>query len=139
MTVTQSGRALFDRRLQKVKEKTDAVFGFEDVGFPPFLANGSFYHLFGMEEARIPEDYFDDPRVMTDLQETLCLEQLTSVEDDFVPYLVPWFGTGVLASALGAQVEFLADSDPAVNPRVYAIQEPERYDAWSRRILSAMG
>jgi len=125
MAVTQGDRGLFDRRLQKVKEKTDAAFRFEDVGFPPFLANGSFYHLFGMEEATIPEDYFDDPKVMTDLQETLCFEQLNSVEDDFVPYLVPWFGTGVLASALGAQVEFLSKSDPAVNPRVYAIQQPE--------------
>ena len=118
-------KSLFEKRLSIVKAKAEAVFQHRPVDFPPFLVNGAFYHLFGMEERCIPESYYDDPQVMTGLQEALCFEQLSSIEDDFVPYLLPWFGTGVLASALGAQVEFAPKADPAVNPRRFALQVPE--------------
>jgi len=29
---------------------------------------------------------------------------LRGVQDDYVPYFMPWYGTGVLASAFGCQI-----------------------------------
>ena len=117
----QDFRERFDKRLEKVRAKTDRVFRFEEVDFPPFLVNGAFYHCFGLPPERIPAGYYDDPAVMTRFQEACYYEQITSIDDDFVPYLMPWFGTGVLSSALGATVEFAGKADTAVDSRKTAI------------------
>jgi uroporphyrinogen-III decarboxylase len=47
------------------------------------------------------------------------------IDDDFVPYLMPWFGTVVVASAFGCPVEFYPKQDPATNPRCYPVRTPE--------------
>lgn len=103
---------LFNERIEKVKAKTEKVFNFEKVDSPPFLVNGAFYHCFGMDPDVIPDDYCKDPAVMTRFQEANYYEQIKSIDDDFVPYLMPWFGTGVLASALGAKVDFPGQNGP---------------------------
>jgi hypothetical protein len=54
-------------------------------------------------------------------QERAYYEQVCAVDDDFVPYLVPWFGTVVLASAFGSRVEFPPGLDPAADPRFYPV------------------
>ena len=116
---------LFNKRLKKVKEKTERVFKFKDIDFPPFLVNSAFYHLFGLDEKDIPGGYYSDPEIMTGFQEVCFYEQIKNIEDYFVPYLVPWFGTVVLSSALGAQIELRDKEDPAVNPRCYAIRDEQ--------------
>lgn len=40
--------------------------------------------------------------------------RMERINDDFVPYLLPGYGTGVLASAFGAEIVFPENSDPAV-------------------------
>src|SRR3972149_3885655 len=100
MTLDAASREDFRRRLAerlaKVKPKTEAAFQFRDTGAPPFLVNSAFYHLFGIDKRAIPDGYYNDPRVMTEFQEACYYEQITAIDDDFVPYLMPWFGTGVL-------------------------------------------
>ena len=115
-------RLLHEQRLAKVKDKTDAVFSFKDTDSPPFLVAGAYYHLFGQLPESIPEDYYDDPEVMTRFQEDVYFRQITEIDDDFVPYLLAWFGTAVLASALGARVEFPSKGDPAAVPVDFAIK-----------------
>jgi hypothetical protein len=118
-------RQRFDIRLAKVKAKTNAAFRFEDPNDPPVLVNSAFYHLFGIPKDDIPADYYDDPCTMTEFQEACYYEQITAIDDDFVPYLMPWFGTGVLASALGSHIEFSDREDPSVDPRHYPIRTEE--------------
>ena len=36
---------------------------------------------------------------------------------------MPWFGAGLLPSALGCQIEFPDGEDPAVNPRHFPIRD----------------
>ncbi len=62
---------------------------------------------------------------MTSFQERSYYEQVRDVADDFVPYLVPWLGTAVVASAFGGRVEFLPRQDPATDPRSYPVATPE--------------
>jgi uroporphyrinogen-III decarboxylase len=118
-------RQLFEKRLDKVEAKTSDVFAFKEVEQPPFFVNSAFYWLFGLDMDTFPDDYFDDPAVMTNFQERTYYDQVKEIEDDFVPYLMPWFGTVVTASAFGCKVEFPTKQDPAVNPRFYPIQKPE--------------
>jgi len=116
---------LFNKRLEKVKPKTDDVFSFRDVDQPPFIVNSALYWVFGLDPDTFPEDYFDDPAVMTNFQERTYYDQVKEIDDDFVPYLVPWFGTVVAASAFGCKIEYLHKQDPAANPRFYPVKTGE--------------
>jgi len=115
-------RQRFEQRLAKVKAKTADVFAFKDLGPPPFIVNSALYTAFGQDPEAFPEQYYDDPQVMISFQERNYYEQLKEIDDDFVPYLMPWFGTAVAASALGCQVDFPLMLDPTVNPLHYPVQ-----------------
>ena len=119
---TADFRSRFERRLEKVKAKTAAVFAFDNLDAPPFIVNSALYWVAGLDPVSFPDEYFDDPVVMTSFQEHAYYEQIREIEDDFVPYLMPWFGTVVAASAFGCQIEFLPKQDPAVNPRRYPVE-----------------
>ena len=43
-----------------------------------------------------------------------CEEHLAAVDDDFVPYLTPYIGTGILASGFGCPMHFAEGRDPSV-------------------------
>ncbi len=89
---------------------------------PPFIVNGALYWIFGLDPDTLPDDYVQDPAVMTAFQERTYFEQVKEIDDDFVPYLMPWFGTIVAASALGCRIEYFPKQDPAANPRYYPVQ-----------------
>ena len=115
-------RRRFDARLAKVKAKTADVFAFRDVKAPPYIVNSALYWVFGLDPDTLPDDYVTDPAVMINFQERTYYDQVKEIDDDFVPYLMPWYGTIVTASALGCQIEYFPKKDPAANPRFYPIQ-----------------
>ena len=118
-------RRRFDARLAKVAPKTADAFAFRDVKAPPFIVNSALYWIFGLDPDTLPDDYVSDPAVMTAYQERTYYDQVKEIDDDFVPYLMPWFGTVVTASALGCQIEFQPKMDPAANPRYYPVRTVE--------------
>jgi len=117
-------RNLFENRLAKVQAKTADVFRFKELKVPPFMVNGALYTAFGSDPRTFPEAFFDDPAVMMNFQERILYDQIKEIDDDFVPYLMPWFGTIVTASAFGCQIEFPYKGDPAANPRYYPVHTP---------------
>ena len=117
--------ALYRRRLAKVRPKMDAVFALRDLPEPPMIVSSAFFWIAGLDTDTLPSEYFNDPAAMTAFQERAYLEQLTEIEDDFVPYLMPWFGTGVAASAFGCRVKFVPGQDPAIDPSCYPVQTRE--------------
>jgi uroporphyrinogen-III decarboxylase len=121
----QDFRQLFEKRIAKVEAKTADVFAFKDVKEPPFIVNSALYWVFGLDPETFPDDYFDDPATMTRFQERTYYDQTKEIEDDFVPYLMPWYGTVVTASAFGCQIEYPPKMDPTANPRFYPVQKPE--------------
>jgi hypothetical protein len=118
-------RQRFERRLAKVKPKTADVFAFKPVEQPPLIVNSAFYWVFGLDTDNFPASYFTDPATMTSFQERMLYDQIREVEDDFVPYLMPWFGTVVVASAFGCPIHFLPKQDPAADPSFYPVQTVE--------------
>ena len=117
-------KRLFLTRLSKVEQKTADAFDFTKVDSPPSLVNSSFYHLFGIDPDLIPLDYFDTPAAMTTFQERTSYEQVKSIDDDFVPCLVPWFGCVVMASAFGCRVQIPPRMDPTADPLFYPVKTP---------------
>lgn len=115
-------RTLFEKRLEKVKVRAADTFSFKPVDRPQFLANSAFYWIFGLDPATVPDAYFDDPAVMTAFQERTCFDQIKEIDDDFVPYVMPWFGTGLTSSAFGARILFQKGLEPSVDSRQFRLQ-----------------
>jgi Uroporphyrinogen decarboxylase (URO-D) len=118
-------KRLFAARLARVEAMTADVFSFRADAPTPFLVNSCFYHLFGQAPALIPDDYFTSPESMTVFQERTSFEQMKSIDDAFVPCLVPWFGSGVLATGFGCGYQVPAKMDPAVDPSRYPVRTPQ--------------
>ncbi len=78
------------------------------------VANTPCYFGFGNNER--PKEYWEDPKVMVEFQEKAFEHHLSNIDDDTVPYFMPWFGTGVQASAFGSKIHPATGKgdDPAV-------------------------
>jgi uroporphyrinogen-III decarboxylase len=118
-------KKVFARRLARVKARTADVFAFRKTDATPFIVNGSFYHLFGIDQEIIPDDLFENPQAMIAFQERTFYEQVKEIDDDFVPCLVPWFGCVVMASALGCKVQIPRRMDPTADPAFYPLRTPD--------------
>lgn len=104
-------------RIEKSKERLTKAFSLEKVDEFPVIIRTRPYYLTGTDPEKLPEDYFDNPKTMTEYQIEGFVEHMEQVDDDTVPYLMPWFGTGVVPSAFGSDIKFGYRSDPAVSTR----------------------
>ena len=82
----------------------------------PILINAPYYFSFGSLDK--PSDYYTNPASMLAYQAAGFEKHLRLVNDDLMPYFMPWFGTGVLASGFGAAIR--VPEDPADDPAVAA-------------------
>ncbi len=112
----------------------------------PILVNTPAYFSFGSTNK--PADYYSNPASMLAYQAQGYEHHLKLVDDDYVPYFMPWFGTGVLASGFGAKVK--VPDDPADDPAVLEpllkspadvarlrLPDPAQ-DGWMPRVLTAI-
>lgn len=132
-------------RIGKIRRAFDRapVSSADDI---PILINTPAYFSFGSKDK--PEDYYTNPARMLEYQASSYEEHLNRVHDDYVPYFMPWFGTGVLASAFGARIR--VPDDPSDDPAVLepCIKTPEdaahlclptpSQDGWMPRVLEAI-
>ena len=112
----------------------------------PVIVNTSCYYGFG-DRNRKPS-YWTDPAEMVGFQEKRFEAHLKNTDDDTVPYFMPWFGTGVLASAFGCPYR---DSkgygeDPSIVGKcINSVKDIARLkpadphsDGWMPRVLKTM-
>jgi uroporphyrinogen-III decarboxylase len=83
--------------------------GFEDV---PLLLQTNSYWLTGHDPQKIPEDYFDNPESMYTFQLKGIHEHLAEIDDDYIPYLMPWYGVALMPGVFGSEVRFPKTDDP---------------------------
>lgn len=133
------------RRLAKLERAFNRaeVTSADDV---PILVNTPCY--FGFATYDKPDDYFTNPAAMLGYQARGYERHLAEIDDDVVPYFMPWFGTGVLASAFGCEIALQPGpgNDPAVvgpcirSPTdVALLRLPDPYrDGWMPRVLAAI-
>jgi hypothetical protein len=114
----------YARRIAASMDRIEAAYAHRDDGVVPFLAFDVNYWLSVESPARIPDDYFTDCGSMLRYQTEKISRHLESCDDDYVPMLFPWYGTGVIPSALGAAVRFQSKMDPAIEGPV--ISRPEQ-------------
>jgi uroporphyrinogen-III decarboxylase len=120
-----------------------SVTSAEDV---PILINTPCYFAFATCDK--PPDYFTNPASMVEYQTHGYERHLAEIDDDLVPYFMPWFGTGVLASGFGCEITVQPGpgNDPAVaRPCIQSpadaakLRMPDPYrDGWMPRVLEAI-
>ena len=110
------------------------------------MINTPCYFAFGNPD--MPEDYFTNPASMVEYQADGYEKHLSTVNDDYIPYFMPWFGTGVLASGFGCEITI--KSGPGNEPSLVApcisspddvakLKMPNPYqDGWMPRVLDAI-
>ncbi len=104
--------------------RIEDVFRHRDNGVVPFQVADVNYWLSGETPTLIPDDYFTDSESMLRYQVEKIERHMETYNDDYIPFLFPWYGTGVLASALGVKILFQPKMDPAVQGTV--IRSPEQ-------------
>ena len=103
-----------DRSLA-AEETIRSAFEFENDA-APYMINDVNYWLFGDLPENIPADYCgEDPTSMIDFQVRKIERHLAEYDDVYIPFLMPWYGTGVMASGFGVDIVFQDRMDPAVD------------------------
>jgi uroporphyrinogen-III decarboxylase len=103
-------------RFARATERVDVAFRHLETEDPAIVIQDANYSITGEEPATIPDDYFAEGAfsTMVDYQARKIVAHLERYADDYVPFLFPWYGTGVVPSALGCGTHFGAKAEPAV-------------------------
>ena len=59
------------------------------------------------------------------------IEDMLSVNEDYLPFLCPWYGVGLYAEAFGCQTEYFDDKEPWTRPIVKNAEEAKRLEPLS--------
>lgn len=116
---------LFDEnKIEARRRKITNAFAGKPVqnaeDFPVIVSTPNYFAFASRDR---DETYFDSPENMLKFQAEAYQRHLDEVDDDFVPYFMPWYGTGVLASAFGCENRY-AGGDPGVSSSaVHTIRE----------------
>lgn len=113
----------YNDRFEASFNRITAVYDHQQVDRIPFIAADISYWLDGENPDQCPQGYFDDPEVMTNYQMVQIKYHLEHYVDDYIPVLFPWFGTGVVPSALGCEIVFHDYGDPSVKAPI--LKKPE--------------
>lgn len=114
-------------RIDRAEAELAAAFRFQNKE-PAVVVVDANYSTFGDLEDQIPSDFYTDPASAFRYQMDRIEGHFQNIpNDDYIPFLHPWYGTGVLASAFGIRIICNPKSDPAVD--LATIKHPEEIDA----------
>lgn len=106
-------------------ERINRAFSYKikDFSEVPIILQTNSYWLTGHSPEEIPNDIFDNPKSMLDFQVKGIVEHIQKVDDDYIPYLMPWYGVGVIPHLFGCDIKFFKTDDPACTS--YGVKELE--------------
>lgn len=121
---------------QKYKDSVERInrafnYDIKDFSEIPIILQTNSYWMTGHSPEEIPNDIYENPQSMLDFQIKGIIQHLQFVDDDYIPYLMPWYGVVVIPHIFGCNVKFYKPTDPEnlkVNDPAcisYSIQEVE--------------
>ena len=114
-------------RIERAEAQIQATFAFKNTR-PALVIVDANYWTFGDLAEEIPADHYTDPAAAFRYQTQKIERHFTDIpDDDYIPFLHPWYGTGVLASAFGLPIICHPKADPAAD--VATMKVPEEIDA----------
>jgi uroporphyrinogen-III decarboxylase len=113
-------------RINHAEIDMSATFQFKNRKAPVVIVDTN-YWTFGDRSDEIPSDYYTDPSSAFRYQMDKIERHFINIPDDaYIPFLHPWYGTGVLASGFGVKIICNPKADPAVD--IPQMQHPEEID-----------
>jgi hypothetical protein len=117
----------WQRRIDRAEAELANVFQFKNKAASVVIVDAN-YWTFGDLADDIPADYYTDCASAFRYQMDKIARHFSDIPNDaYVPFLHPWYGTGVLASAFGIKIICNPKADPAVD--IGTIQNPEDIDS----------
>jgi len=109
-------------------ESINRAFRSENKDFSelPLILQTNSYWLIGHSPEEIHEGIFDNPESMLSFQKNGIIEYLTNIDDDYIPYLMPWYGVSVVPNLFRCFIKFFKTDDPAYN--TYGLKELKGID-----------
>lgn len=96
------------------------------------------YWTFGDLLEEIPDDHYTNPEAALRYQTEKIERHFNEIPNDaYIPFLHPWYGTGVLASAFGIELICNPKADPAAN--MSSMKSPEEIDALPVPVVGESG
>ncbi len=101
-------------KFKKSSERVKKAFNYEidDFREVPLIIQTNSYWLTGHDPDDIPDDYYENPASMMNFQIKGIEEHLEKVDDDYIPYLMPWYGVSLIPGVFGSTVKFPEKQDP---------------------------
>ena len=113
-------------RINRAEDELATAYQFRNKKAPIVIVDTN-YWTFGDLYDEIPVDYYTDPSSAFRYQIDKIEKHFENIPDDvYIPFLHPWYGTGVLASAFGVKLICNLKADPAVD--ISQMQYPEELD-----------
>lgn len=112
-------------RFRRAEERITLAYRHAPVDEPAVVIQDVNYSITGEEPSEIADDYFDEGAFATQFngQASRIAAHLERYDDSYIPFLFPWYGTGVVPSALGCRIVFQPKEEPAVEGPI--ITRPE--------------
>lgn len=103
-------------RFGRARERIADAYRHRSVATPPVIVGDCNYWITGEDPELVPADYFEPGGYdsMRRFQEAKIASHLARIDDAYVPFLFPWYGTGVVPSALGSIIVFQRGEEPAI-------------------------
>ena len=123
----------YRERTKRARERISEMYTFQNKSPAIIIADAPNW-IFGELQDTIPENYFGgNYEIMLHHQiNKIQQHDINNYDDCFEPFLMPWYGTCVLASAFGADYTIYPYMDPAVNislvediDYVYEMKKPD--------------
>jgi uroporphyrinogen-III decarboxylase len=105
----------YQTRISQSYDRIKAVYEFADYKEPPVLIGDFNYWIEGEIPGATPSDYFSNPKSMLDFQIQKINIHMASIDDSYIPFLMPWYGTTVVPSAFGSKVVYKPNGDPVLS------------------------
>ena len=104
-------------RVKDSKSRIENCYrGKQSTGIP-LVFNLSPYYLLKNNEFAL-KNYFSNPYAALEIQLKSINEHLEVIEDDYIPYLYPYWGVCALASGFGGKIQFYENKDPWLDEKV---------------------
>jgi uroporphyrinogen-III decarboxylase len=124
-------------RNQRSEALLGEVFKFRNAAPAAVIVDAN-YWTFGDLPEEIPDDHYTNPASALAYQTAKIERHFEQLPDDaYIPFLHPWYGTGVLASAFGLGLICNPKADPAVD--LSKMQDPAEIDGLIRPVAGVSG
>ena len=113
------------KRYKNTKERIRNAFAFTNRDFNdvPIIIHTAIPSATGQDHEKFPKDYYTNPESMMKFQTEGFEKHLEKIDDDFIPFLTPWYGVCVVPDYFGSKIIFPKNGDPAAFPTINTIEK----------------